>query len=77
MEADLLEIVELPSGEVVLRRADDDGEPLVTISFSPESELMLQALKMEVARAMIEAGMNAYAEMTSIPEELEDIAILH
>lgn len=77
MDVDLLEIIELPDGDIVLRRADEEGEPLVKISFSPESELMLQSMKMDIARIMIEAGMNAFAEMNALPDGADDIAVLH
>ena len=33
-----LEIVELVNGDIVLQRADGDGEPLMTIRFSDESK---------------------------------------
>lgn len=69
METDLLEIIELPDGEIALRRLDDEGSTLVEIRFSPESEHRLQGMKMEVARAMIEAGMHAYAELNMMAEQ--------
>ena len=75
MEADLLEIIELPSGDIALKRVDDEGDPLVTISFSPESEVMLDRLKMSVARAMLEAGMNVYAELNAV--DSDEPSIIH
>lgn len=59
------EIVELPSGEIVLKRGDDEGsqEPLVTIRFSEESIAFLGGSRFEVAKAMIEAGMEAAGEL--------------
>ena len=57
MSASLYEIIELPNGDVVLRRADDDGEPLVSIHFSSESIYYLKDNKFEIAKAMIEAGL--------------------
>lgn len=59
MSSDLYEIIELSSGEIALRRANEEGEPLVTIRFSEESLYFLQEAKYEVAKAMIEAGMEA------------------
>ena len=70
MEADLLEIIELPSGDIALKRVDDESAPLVTIHFSAESQMLLDKMKMSVARAMIEAGMNHYAEMNAA--EMDD-----
>lgn len=75
MSADLYEVIELPSGEIALRRAGEEGEPLVRIKFSEESLQFLQDAKYEVAKAMIEAGMEAASElaMTSIDNEIGDI----
>ncbi|MEH6582870.1 MAG: hypothetical protein V7754_13100 [Halioglobus sp.] len=63
MSTSILEIVELNDGEVVLQRADDDNGPLVTIRFSEESRLYLMGNGLEVARAMIQAGIQAAAEL--------------
>jgi len=59
----LLEIVDLGDGEIVLQRADDDSEPLVRITFSGESQLYLMDNGLEVAKAMIQAGLQAAAVM--------------
>jgi hypothetical protein len=66
MSSSLYEIVELPSGEIVLKRGDDENhhsEPLVTLKFSEESIAFLGAARFEVAKAMIEAGMEAATEL--------------
>ena len=63
MSASLLEIVDLGDGEVVLQRADDDSEPLVTIRFSEESRLYMMDNTLEVAKAMIQAGIQTFAEL--------------
>jgi hypothetical protein len=63
VSASLLEIVDLGDGEVVLQRADDESEPLVTIRFSEESRLYLMDNGMEVAKAMIQAGIQAAAAL--------------
>ena len=63
MSASLLEIVDLGDGEIVLQRADDDSEPLVVIRFSEESRLYLMDNGLEVAKAMIQAGIQAAAVM--------------
>lgn len=58
------EIVELTNGDVALQRADSDSnEPLVTIRFSAESLAFLGEEKFMVAKAMIEAGMEAAGEI--------------
>tara|TARA_R110001592_G_scaffold240929_2_gene501214 strand:- start:35042 stop:35281 length:240 start_codon:yes stop_codon:yes gene_type:complete len=61
MSASLLEIVDLGDGEIVLQRADDDSEPLVTIRFSDESRIYMMDNGLEVAKAMIQAGIQAAA----------------
>jgi hypothetical protein len=63
VSASLLEIVDLGDGEVVLQRADDASEPLVTIRFSEESRLYLMDNGMEIARVMIQAGIQAAAAL--------------
>ena len=61
MPSALLEIIDLGDGEIVLQRADDDSEPLVTIQFSEESQIYLSDSGLEVAKAMIQAGIQAAA----------------
>ena len=63
MSTSILEIVELSDGEVVLQRAEDESRPLVSIRFSEESKLYLMDHGLEVARAMIQAGIQAAAEL--------------
>ncbi len=75
MSTSILEIVELSDGEVVLQRADDDSGPLVTIRFSEESNLYLMGNGLEVARVMIQAGIQAAAELAEQGEvEIETTA---
>lgn len=65
MSSSFYEILELSSGEIVLKRSDEDaaGEALVTIRFSAESIAFLGGGRFEVAKAMIEAGMEAAGEL--------------
>lgn len=70
MSTSLLEIVELEDGEIVLKRADEDSEPLVRIRFSEESDLYLMDNGLEVAKAMIQAGIQAAAAIAD-QNELE------
>lgn len=67
--AALLEIADLGDGEVVLQRADDDSEPLVSIRFSEDARVYLMDNSLEVARAMIQAGLQAVAAMAEREEE--------
>lgn len=61
MSASLLEIVDRGDGEIVVQRADDDSEPLVTIRFSDEARAYMMDNGLEVAKAMIQAGIQAAA----------------
>ncbi len=67
----LYEIVELVDGDIVLRRADEEGEPLVSISFSEEALYFLNNSKFSVAKAMIEAGLEAASESSSEGDQLD------
>ena len=69
MSTSLLEIVDLGNGEIVLQRSDDSAEPLVTIKFSDESQTYLLENGLEVAKVMIQAGIQAAA---AIAEETDD-----
>ena len=66
MSTSLLEIVDLGDGEVVLQRADDDSEPLVSIQFSEEGRAYLMENNLEVAKVMIQAGIQAAAKMAEM-----------
>ena len=66
MSTSLLEIVDLGDGEVVLQRADDDSEPLVSIQFSEEASAYLMENNLEVAKVMIQAGIRAAAKMAEM-----------
>ena len=68
MSTSLLEIVDLGDGEIVLQRADDDSAPLVTIRFSDESQLYLMDNGLEVAKAMIQAGIQTAAALSDAAE---------
>ena len=60
----MLELVQLPDGQIALRRSDDEGgEPLVVIQFSEESQVYLMDSTLEVARAMVQAGIQAAAQV--------------
>lgn len=54
-EGSFLEIVQQEDGEFVLKRMDEEA-PLVTIQFSEEVSAYLQGHEVEIAKAMIGAG---------------------
>jgi hypothetical protein len=62
----LLEIVDLGDGEVVLQRVEDESEPLVSIQFSDEANAYLMGNNLEIARVMIQAGIEAAARLSEV-----------
>ena len=83
MAASLLEIVDRGNGEIVVQRADEDSEPLVTIRFSDEARVYMMDNGLEVAKAMIQAGMQAAAVISErgdvevVPAQDDTQRILH
>lgn len=80
MPASFLEIVELSDGEVVLQRVDEDEEPLVRIRFSEESRLYMMDNGLDIAKVMIQAGIQAaaaIAEQSDIEIETEREGTTH
>jgi hypothetical protein len=65
MASSLYEIVVLPDGEVVLQRSNEEGEPLIRISFSDEAKFFLDDMSVDIAKAMIDAGIEAVEQMNS------------
>lgn len=67
MTTALLEIIDLGDGEIVLQRADEEGsEPLVSIQFSDETSAYLMENNLEVAKAMIQAGIQTAARLAEL-----------
>jgi hypothetical protein len=62
----------LPNGDVVLQRTDEENSPLVAIRFSAESLAYLGEARFEVAKAMIEAGMDAASDLAAFNEYNDD-----
>jgi len=72
MEELVFEVIELSTGEIALQRVDMVGaqEPLVTIRFSHEARHYLKDRHGEIAKVMIEAGMQAVEQMREVIEEV-------
>jgi hypothetical protein len=71
VSSSFLEIVTLPNGEIALQRADEEGEPLVNISFSDVAKAYIgEESCLDVAKVMIQAGIQAAAHITGA--ELRD-----
>ncbi|WP_304638446.1 hypothetical protein [Pseudomonas sp.] len=77
MPSPFLEIVELDDGRVALRRSDDDGEPLLVIEFSDDARDFLQGQYLEVAKAMITAGMQVAGQVMDDEEPVPEDRVLH
>lgn len=60
----VLEIVDLANGDIVLQQEDGGAEPMVTIRFSDEANSHMHYMRLEVAKAMIQAGLQAFAELS-------------
>jgi hypothetical protein len=77
-----LEIVQLDDGEFALLRSDDSQEPLVNIRFSEASQAYLNDASLDVAKVMIQAGIEAVAQMNEqqkmkLEEGDSDVHTLH
>ena len=64
MATSFLEIIATSDGDIALQRTGDDGEPLVVIKFSDEAKRYLMDNMPEVGRAMIQAGIEAAAQLS-------------
>jgi|TARA_B110001454_G_scaffold139517_1_gene129578 hypothetical protein len=72
--ADFFEIIELSNGDIGLRKADDTSEEMIVrIKFSEEARENLKNNHIEVAHAMIEAGVNKVSELSGLEFEQESI----
>ncbi|HCM06453.1 MAG TPA: hypothetical protein DIC30_10630 [Oceanospirillales bacterium] len=72
--ADFFEIVELSNGDIGLRKADDTSEDMIVrIKFSAEARESLKNNHIEVAHAMIEAGVSKVGELSGLQLEQEAI----
>lgn len=58
----VLEIIELEDGEMAIRNADSDSEPMIKVNFSEELRDKLSGQYLEVARVMLTAGIQMVAE---------------
>lgn len=78
MPTSFLEIVELPDGRIVLRRAEDE-QPLVTLDFSADARAFLQGQHVEVAKAMLSVGVQMAGRMAEgeLEHEEEGPRVLH
>lgn len=78
MEHSVLEIIELENGDVVLQQVGATSKPLINIQFSDESKAYMDSfgsLKMLIAKAMIQAGVQTFSEYMHEQADAVDTAI--
>lgn len=76
-ETAVLEIVELADGEIVLRPAEGEGEPLLRIRFSEEAAGLLSQSRFDVAREMIDHAITRTKLWEGDEEEMPAPDTLH
>ena len=74
MSRAMLEIVQLENGDVVLRRAGEEQKILLRLQFSQEVNEQLDGMKLEVAKAMIQGGAGAFADIVD-EDDVEDTVV--
>lgn len=72
MPSETFEIIELANGDIALRRAGHKEDPLVRIQFSRESLDFLREHKVTIARAMLEAGIEAVQSIGEVESDFFD-----
>jgi hypothetical protein len=72
--AAIFEIVELDNGDIALKRADGTGEPLVRICFSGDARESFPEQHLEIAKAMIDAGVRKVGSLSGF--EVEDTSMI-
>ncbi len=77
MPTSFLEIVEMPDGRIILRRAED-GEVLVILDFSADARVFMQGHHVEVAKAMLNVGVQMVGRLVEGEfEQDEQSRVLH
>ncbi|WP_296060606.1 hypothetical protein [uncultured Amphritea sp.] len=67
-----LEIIELDDGQIALRRADSDDEPIMRISFSESVREQLEEECIDVAKVMLTAGIHMISDLNIKASKSED-----
>jgi len=73
MSDPIIELVQLENGDIVLRHSDKPDQPLVTISISDQVANLQPEDKLEVANAMVEAGLERYQDIQFNRVEESDV----
>jgi len=58
-----IELVQLSNGEIVLRNSENPDEPLVVINITDQVVDLMPMDKIDIAQAMIEAGIERYRDL--------------
>ena len=58
-----IELVQLANGDIVLRNSDNPDEPLVIINISDQVQDLMPMDKIDIAQAMVEAGIERYRDI--------------
>jgi hypothetical protein len=74
MSRTLFEILVLPNGDIALQRANEKDEPLISISFSDEMQEFLLDAKMDVAKVMIDSGIELFEQLGSDSLSMDEIS---
>jgi len=72
MPTAFLEIIELENGDVALQKTEGDEKQLVTIHFSEEAKELLQGDYVQVAKGMIQAGLQMVGRMQEEAAGMEE-----
>ncbi|MEE8059089.1 MAG: hypothetical protein V3T17_14820 [Pseudomonadales bacterium] len=78
MSSFFLEVVQLPDGDIVLQRVGEEAEPLVSIRFSEESFAYIGDAGLDIAKIMIQSGIQAVAhinEAQARDKSAQDVAM--
>lgn len=67
----LYEIIELSNGDITLQTDDPEREPLVVMKFSSELKRVLRDEKIDLAKAMVEAGLEFVAKLAEERAKVE------
>jgi hypothetical protein len=77
----VMELIKLENGDIALRNSDAPEEVLLTISFSDQLQGFLQSDQLEIARAMVVAGMDRYRdiqiERMEEAKQVSETGVLH
>ncbi len=73
MSLSMFEIIVLPNGDIALQRASEPGEPVVRICFSSRAKSYLQDHQMDIARAMIDAGIEEFESLDPFNQQDDEV----